>query len=142
MKEQKGMHATITCKVSSVHDQVPARGAGIATTLLPLVCCVRFKGCSSQTPAILEGSYGSNCHQHFELWHLTPQWVTGQTLIPAVSNRSCALDLHGSFQQLQASVPCLKAQLPCNVLAVLLADTWMVGCLSFSTVHTTWSLQD
>ena len=93
MKEQKVMHAIITCKVSSVHGQVPARGAGIATTLLPLVCCVRFKGCLSQTPAKLEGRYGSNCHQHLELWHLTPQWVTDQTLIPAVSNRSCALNL-------------------------------------------------
>jgi len=44
--------------------------------------------------------------------------------------------MHGSQQQLQACVHCIKAQLPCDVLAVLLADRWMVGCLLFSTAHT------
>lgn len=43
--------------------------------------------------------------------------------------------MHSSEQQLQASVHRVKNQLPCNVLAVLLADRWMVGCPLFSTVH-------
>jgi len=44
--------------------------------------------------------------------------------------------MHGSFQQLQAPVHCLRAQPPCIVLAVLSADRWMVGCPLFSTIHT------
>lgn len=48
------MHAIITCKVSSIHGQVPARGADIATTLLPGVYCMGFKGYLSQTPTILQ----------------------------------------------------------------------------------------
>ncbi len=98
VKEQKVMHAIITCKVSSIHGQVPARGAGIATTLLPVVCCMGVKGCLSQTPTTLQGSCGSNCHQHLTPWHLKPGCVTDQTLIPAVAKQELCpgFAMHGS----------------------------------------------
>lgn len=81
LKAQKVMHAIITCKVSSIHGQVPARGAGIATTLPPIVCSMGGKGCLCQTPTTLRGSCESSCHQSLTPWHVKPGYVTDHTLI-------------------------------------------------------------